>query len=218
MKSYCSNCNKPTNQKVLKEVVRKTKDEVGWWDESRFQIIKCGGCDEITFRKLYDDIYRYSEGDTESKQELFPNRGMHIRPRQSYRGVPFKIRIIYDETIDTFNSFMPILCGIGVRAIVESICQDKNINEGKVMSSNGKEHVSKNLDGKISGLLQRGFLTPHNADTLHELRFLGNKAAHEIKPPTIEELGIAIDIIENIIENIYLLTRKAESLKARRVK
>jgi hypothetical protein len=114
---------------------------LGWWDESKFQIIKCGGCDEITFRKLYDDITIHDEVDNESKQELFPKRGTHSRPLKYYRGVPFKIRKVYNETIDTFNSFIPILCGMGVRTIVESICLDKNITEGRIKHPNGKEYI-----------------------------------------------------------------------------
>jgi len=57
-----------------------------------------------------------------------------------------------------------------------------------------------------------------NADILHELRFLGNEALHELTKPQPEELQIGIKIIEHILENIYELSSQANELKAIRGK
>jgi len=218
MKSYCTKCNRLTNQLVMKE--EKThifEEETGWWEDSTFQIIQCMGCDEISFRKLYDDASIQHEPDTELIQMLYPERGVHSIPIKPYRGLPFNIQTIYRETIDAYNSNLNLLCGVGVRAIVEAICIDKSIIEGKVKTKSGKERNSKNLDGKISGLASKGFITSDNAEVLHELRFLGNDAIHEISQPSIEELRVAIEIIELIIENIYFVKRKALYLQQKRV-
>lgn len=218
MKSYCITCARQTNQIVLKEEIRNSNNEEdGWWEDSTFQIIQCGGCDEISFRKLYNDVsmqQRYDEDTT--IQELYPQRGAHSRPIKTYRGLPFQIRIIYREIIDAFNSNLTLLCSIGVRAIVEAICVDKKITEGVVKNKGGKERTSKNLDGKISGLSIKGYLTTDNTEILHELRFLGNEAVHELSQASIEELGLAIDIIELVIDNIYMIKRKALNLQEKR--
>lgn len=218
MKSYCSTCNREANQNVLKEVVKNSfNEEDGWWDKSTFQIIQCGGCDEISFRKLYNDISMQQHFDEDTTyQELYPQRGAHSRPIKTYRGLPFQINTIYRETIDTFNGNLRILCAVGVRAIVEAICVDKKIIEGKVRSKEGKERISKNLDGRISGLHAMGFLTLDSSEILHELRFMGNDAVHEIDEPSTEELSMAIDIVEHIIDNIYMIKRKAIGLKEKR--
>ena len=76
--------------------------------------------------------------------------------------------------------------------------------------------ANKNLDGKISGLAENGFLTTHNAEILQELRFLGSEAVHNLYQPPLSELGLAIDIIELVIENLYMIDRKARSLKESR--
>ena len=218
MKSYCIVCNRQTNQNVLKEEKKEFHEEDGgWWDKSSYQIIRCGGCDEISFRKLYNDVSMQQHSDEdETTQELYPQRGAHSRPIKPYRGVPFAITTIYRETIDAFNSNLKLLCSVGVRAIVEAICLDKGIEGGKIKTSSGKERNSKNLDGKISGLATKGFLTSDNAETLHELRFIGNSAVHELSQAPIEELGLAIDIIELVIDNIYLMKRKALNLQEKR--
>lgn len=219
MKSYCSTCSRPTNQKVLKqEEIKYHEAETGWWDETTFQIIQCMGCDTISFRKLYNDIsYQQHYEEDSTIQELFPNRGIHSRPTKAYRNLPIDIKKIYQETIDAYNNQLTLLTSVGIRAILEAICIDKSITEGVVKNSKGKMIVSKNLDGKISGLSTKGHLTSDNAKVLHELRFLGNAAVHELSAPSIDELNIAIGIIELVIDNIYDVKHKAQLLAKRRL-
>lgn len=217
MKSYCAICARETNQTVLHEEKRDFDEEGGWWDSSKYQTIQCAGCDEVSFRKLYNDAAQQNHSDEdETSQELYPKRGPHSRPIKIYRELPFQIKSIYRETIDAFNSNLKLLCGSGVRTIVEAICLDKGVIKGKVVKDDGKIITSKNLDGKISGLAEKGFLTVPSSETLHELRFLGNETIHELYEPTIEELNIAIDIVESTIESMYELHRKAVSLKRKR--
>jgi hypothetical protein len=65
-------------------------------------------------------------------------------------------------------------------------------------------------------MIERGFLTKEHGRTLHELRFLGNEAPHELKVPRSDELHIAIDIVEHTLENLYELGTKAETLRMRK--
>jgi len=219
MKSYCSTCSRPTNQKVLKEEeIKYHEQETGWWDDTSYQIIQCMGCDTISFRKLYNDIsiQQSYEEDTTS-QELYPKRGSHSRPIKAYRNLPIDIKKVYQETIDAYNNNLTLLCGVGIRAVVEAICIDKAITEGIFTNSSGKQVKSKSLDGKIYGLASKGYLTSDNAEILHELRFLGNAAVHELSTPSLDELSLAIDIIELIIDNIYEVKHKAQKLMTKRI-
>ena len=219
MKSYCSTCARPTNQKVLKqEEIKYHEEDSGWWDETTFQIIQCMGCDTISFRKLYNDIsYQQLEDEDSTTQDLFPNRGLHSRPIKAYRNLPIDIKKVYQETIDAYNNKLTLLTSVGIRAIIEAICIDKSITEGIIKNAKGKLVNSKNLDGKISGLATKGHLTTDNAEVLHELRFLGNAAVHELASPSIDELNIAIGIIELVIDNIYDIKHKAQVLAKKRI-
>jgi len=217
MKSFCSTCSIPTNQKVLHQEMVACSDETGWWDDTNYQIIQCMGCDTISFRKLYNDVSMQQHYDEDSTtQELFPKRGAHSRQMRAYRNVPIDIKKVYLETIEAYNNNLNLLCGVGIRAILEGICIDKSIKEGTIISSSGKQSKSKGLDGKIYGLAANGYLTSINAEVLHELRFLGNSAVHELTIPSVEDLSIAIDIIELIIDNIYELGHKAKRLMEKR--
>lgn len=217
MKSFCSTCSIPTNQKVLHQEMVACSDETGWWDDTNYQIIQCMGCDTISFRKLYNDVSMQQHYDEDSTtQELFPKRGAHSRQMRAYRNVPIDIKKVYLETIEVYNNNLNLLCGVGIRAILEGICIDKSIKEGTIISSAGKQSKSKGLDGKIYGLAANGYLTSINAEVLHELRFLGNSAVHELTIPSVEDLSIAIDIIELVIDNIYELGHKAKRLMEKR--
>jgi hypothetical protein len=79
MKSFCVNCLRPTNHNVLKEEAVSYEDETGWWEDTKYQIIQCMGCDKISFRELYNSIAMQQHYDWDTTtQELYPKRGLYI--------------------------------------------------------------------------------------------------------------------------------------------
>lgn len=139
--------------------------------------------------------------------------------------MPPTLRRIYKEIIDCFNLESYTLCAAGLRAIVEGVCADQGVKSGpvEVTKSGGVKAIvrKKDLEGKISGLHDKGVLTKTHADMLHELRFLGNEAVHELDQSSANELTLAIDIIHHILDALYEIPEKAETLrdnKARRKK
>lgn len=226
LKSICSRCNRVTNQKVLVEKEFQQEDIIGsWWEAHKYQIIQCRGCDLISFRKLYCDpqIEINAEhlgipSEEAWSQDLYPKRTLNTLQIKNLLNTPLNIKKIYRETIDAFNYEQKILCSAGLRAIVEGICNDKKIKKGEITTKEGTKRLSSALDGKIEGLSSMGFLTSSNAKILHDLRFLGNEAIHSLEAPSIEELKLAIHIIEHTIENIYELHHKAEKLRDAKTK
>lgn len=103
---------------------------------------------------------------------------------------------IYLETIKALNSSQSILTGIGIRAIIETICKDKNANGGDLLN-------------KIDDLVTQGVLTKEGAAILHKLRILGNKAAHEVRPHDDVQLGLALDVIDHLLLGVYVLPHHA---------
>lgn len=218
MKSICSKCISYTNHEVLVEFKNDIfEDDTGWWEDHHYQIIKCKGCDSISFRKLYNDAQRdqcVPENISPWEQEVYPNRTLSTLSIIDLTSAPSNIRAIYTETINAYNNNQYILCSAGLRAIVEGICNDKKIKGEMVFNEiKGKSFYSKSLDGKIEGLATNGILTIKNATILHNLRFLGNEAIHELSEPSSKELLIAISIIEHIIQDVYLFEVKGKTLK-----
>ena len=86
---------------------------------------------------------------------------------------------------------------MGIRALLESICEEKQ--------AKGRKLVHKIDDLKIKGIL-----TPVSAGILHKIRSLGNDAAHKAKPHSEKQLGLAMDIIEHLLKDVYILPKQAE--------
>jgi hypothetical protein len=70
-----------------------------------------------------------------------------------------------------------------------------------------------NLEGKVEGLREKGFVTVDHSTVLHETRLFGNEAAHELQRPRPETVKSAVEIMEHTLENMYELTVKARSLR-----
>jgi hypothetical protein len=137
------------------------------------------------------------EWDQVPQVDIFPspNRGRTALTDVHY--LPTQISRIYDETLKALNSNQPILCGIGVRALIETICKDKNA-------------PGKNLFGKINGLVTQGVLTREGSEILHKLRTLGNVSAHQVKPHTEQQLGVAMDVVDHLLQGVYILPMHAK--------
>lgn len=218
MKSLCSECEKETNQQVIVEhkMTITEKDDDGypyWWEEHKYQVVSCKGCDTVSFRKLLTDSSMEDRDGYTTSQEIYPYRSVFSLSIKALLNTPQNVKAIYKETIESFNSNLNILCGAGIRAIIEAICIDKKILSGSATNKKGELYDDTSLYGKIQGLMQQGHITEESASFLHELRFLGNKAVHEIEAASLDELRIAISIVETTIDNLYELKHKVMKLK-----
>lgn len=175
-----------------------------YWN-SHYQIIECQGCKTISFRKSSSNSEDYepvgqNEYESVVYEEIYPSR---IEGRKGLDDeliyLPSKVQRIYTETLQALNSKSPILAGIGLRALVETVCEEKNAN-------------GTNLLKKIDDLTNQNVLTPVGAQILHKIRTLGNAAAHEVKPHSEKQLGLAMDVIEHLLTDVYILPKQVEAV------
>lgn len=175
-----------------------------------WRILKCRGCDERTFEESW-----FTSEDGEENTRLYPPRGEGTLTAKLYYSIPPNLQKLYRQIIDVFNGGGYFLCAAGLRIVIEGICKDKKVNDGEV-TENGETKRKSNLQGKIEGLVEKGLLTRQHATSLHEHRFLGNEALHELQQPEAEDLKIAIEIIEHTLYNIYELGGRTELLRLRK--
>lgn len=203
----CPKCGAPTNHAILhhREVSGET-DEVQWMED--YQIVMCKGCDTVSFRKEWStsEDWDPETGDSIISEDLFPERSAGRRSLDHHWHFPLQVSKIYQETIKALNSNLPILSAIGLRAIIEAICNEQKID-------------GRDLKVRIDGLHKAGHLSKTQAEMLHNHRFLGNVAAHEITAPSGKELVAAIDIAETLLKTLYILPHTATEIsKATKVK
>jgi hypothetical protein len=203
----CSECDSQTCHKVLvsANTYRDFGPNLEYWYQ--YEIVQCQGCWTISFLKNWqssDDIYLDDDGKPKlnGHEELYPGRvaGRHKLRNSQY--LPSQIFIIYNETHSALCNKLYVLAGVGIRALIEVVCKNK--------SAKGSD-----LEKKIDNLVTIGVLTTDGASILHSLRIMGNQAAHEVKPHSETDLNIAFDVVEHLLEGVYLLPQKAKKLPKR---
>ena len=204
-KIVCKECCRETSHKIVTSYYEDGSQDCGngntfdW--SSRNQIIQCLGCESVSFRVISSNSedYDFDENGFSyySTEKYYPARTEGLKGISVYL-LPDSVQAIYQETILAIENEQNILAGIGIRALIETICKDK-LAKGK------------NLYEKIDDLKEQSILTKEGAETLHKLRILGNDAAHEVKSHNTDQLSLAIQIIEHMLEGTYIIPHKVSS-------
>lgn len=202
VRNYCYSCIAYTNHLVLHEV-RRGVDPYDYPEEILYQIVRCCGCDNISFRKVAIDLNTEHEnefGEIEYQEtiEVFPKFLKNHKPFNflEFYELPKNVRKIYQDTLKSYANDSKILTGAGLRACIESVCNDLQITD-------------KDLKARINKLNKDGFISKSSVRLLHGIRFMGNDSIHEIKEPSNDELDVALKIIEHLFENVYILPKIA---------
>lgn len=210
VKVVCQNCKQCTNHIIeasinVDETAQIVDSDEIYWTNDDYEIIKCLGCDMHSFRHRLEHFQMYDEEGFIPIIKCYPDIKIDSLTPKRYYSAPQNLQSIYTQTIHAYNCQHHILCAGGLRAIVECICKVNGITKGDVVNEKtGRSDTKTNLQGKINGLSESKYLSESDSTVLHELRFLGNDALHEIEKPNVRSLKYAIDIIENIMNSLYL--------------
>jgi len=236
-KAFCATCKTETNHVVAQSVDttgceiihygpdENDRDSIDW--SNRYQIIQCLGCDTFSSRhenwfSEAQEYYGSNDFNDGVTTFLYPQRSKDILNAKDFYNVPKNLRAIYKEVVNCFNGDSPVMCAAGLRATIEGLCAVHEVTDGpvEVKKNDGTGEVKRkdNLEGKISGLCEKGILTKKSAGILHEHRYLGNSAVHELSRPAEEDLCLAIEIVEHVLESLYEIPEKADVLRANRAK
>lgn len=202
---YCNVCKNDN----LHELVSKSDHTYydSFWGYNRLvecEIWKCCGCEYPSFRMIEHPLeFMTGKKDKDlTKVHFFPERESDKRERKYFFKSPRLITKLYEEVLLTFNKEAYILCTAGLRVLLEAICTDK----GVVSTDDGRCPLT--LEKKIDLL---GKIVPkHIVDTLHDFRFIGNKAIHKLAYPDAGDLYRALNVIEDLMGFFYELDFHAE--------
>lgn len=190
---------------ITSHLITASMDDLGdndfmhWW--GRYQIIQCRGCKKLSFRQASGTSEDYEQvGENEwinhERVQLYPARNAGARGLgDDVARLPETVAMLYEETQKALLNATPVLTGIGLRALVETVCKEKKA-PGKV------------LQNQIDGLVTMGILTKTDADVLHEIRSMGNEAAHEAVPHPDEQLVLAMEVVEHLLKSVYIIPYK----------
>ncbi|WP_084168112.1 DUF4145 domain-containing protein [Paraburkholderia acidipaludis] len=198
----CDECNRHTRHKVLAQTHVHWEygdGEVNNWID--YQIVQCQGCLSISFceESLCSADIMYGESDPPVERRLFPNRIVGRAMMEEAQQLPENVYGIYEEAHSALCAELLIMAGFGVRAILEAVCKDQGI-------------AGRNLKIKIDKLAEAGLITSSGATILQHLRSMGNAAVHEMKLHAQFQISAAFDVIEYLLQGVYILPKQAELL------
>jgi hypothetical protein len=192
----CNRCHLDTNH-ILRGSYEFSADiETDSWDgwyAEHDSFYTCAGCDAATL------IIESACSETEPQIEFWPPRNHRDRERKRFHKLPAHLEQLYDETVKAVDSGSLLLATIGLRTLLEGVCNNKGLKKG-------------NLKEKIDGL-RKFFPTGNIVKYLHGFRFSGNEAAHQMEPMARQQANKALDVIEDLLNVLYDLDYKASQIK-----
>lgn len=211
IQSDCRSCSRNTRHEIVSKIEDKNSD---YWRSQveTWSIIRCLGCHTYAFHRRLDELDRVEDEITENTTEaeglyyintirtdVYPSviKNHHTLPHTRF--LPELIRTVYEQTLKALSQNANVLASIGLRACIESVCNHLEIS-------------GRNLQQRIDALFKNGHVSNGEKRRLHAIRFLGNDAAHEIKEPEHHDIRVALDIVEHLLNNVFILEHKAAYL------
>ena len=105
--------------------------------------------------------------------------------------IPKEIRTLYNEIKNSIAYDSLLLAGGGLRMLIEAIAKNLELPTG-------------NLQAQITQMKERHLIADAQCTMLHQIRFLGNDAVHDLTLPNIEQINSALSTIEILIRETYI--------------
>lgn len=214
---YCRECKTATDHTVVYAGSRSSprSSPESWCVESK--AVKCGGCKTLSVleRRSSDHELAYGHDDPcDDGWRLVPEvpQNRHVEASDVGACLPRDLAHVYVETISAINANLRLLGAAGIRSLIEGTCSNQDIKGGYVLKD-GEKEWKETLQGQIEGLAQNGKITTENAKHLHELRLAGNDVLHRLDVPPVEELRLAMVIVEHLLAQVFMIEGQAKILE-----
>jgi len=183
----CHSCGYPSSAYVAGKIT--AEDDDGLFELS---LIRCEHCDAAS-------VVRQDEAGEAFPIEVWP-RG----PRTLDERVPPGIRQSVTEARNCFEAGSYLATAVLVRRSIEGLCADQGANH-------------KMLHRALQDLVGREVIDARLLEWADGLRVLGNIGAHFTKQSVSkQDASDAIDLIEALLDYVYVFAAKFEEFKARR--
>lgn len=209
IKAHCNKCHGPKNSWVRASHTAGGSDGPISWTH-RYEVLQCCGCDTLSVRHEH----RFSEWDQMDYDEsgkliMRPGIKETYYPAPTVRGKPIwsdrisddVLRDVLDELYSALDAGLNVLASVGARTLLD--------RAGYLLIGDPKG----GFEGKLSALVNKGFISSQEKVTLDAVADAGNASAHRGYTPTAERLGHIVDIIENFLHRAFVLTSAAEDIR-----
>jgi hypothetical protein len=213
IKIYCCSCNVNTWQQILFEKSYQSPSDEKYDHCSKIIVTECCGCEQPHYRC---SSWMQNKDGTEKDMEdewVFPPKQLRARPLWD---MDFAFSSVFSTVLDgssekehasdllrevhvSLQNNCPRLGIMGIRALLEHIMVSK-IGDQKSFIKNLKEFQNQ------------GYISKIQEEALAHVLEIGHAAIHRSYSPSQAELIAALDIIENLIETIYINDEKSKHI------
>lgn len=194
----CRHCLRETKHIVIG--LRNTSDEaevegfghIDWSDS--YEMLECAGCETVCLRQTHC----FSE-EPEPKVTYYPPAVSRRMPLWRYKS-PHRIADLMGEVYMALHNDSRSLALMGARTIVDLLLVDKVGDTGTFGS-------------KLQMLEAQGFVGKQSIAILEAALDAGSAAAHRAFKPTTEQLNQVMDIVENLLQSVYVLEKSAAEIR-----
>jgi hypothetical protein len=220
IKVHCQQCGRKTLHTIqasYEEHYCEISQYFSFNGQTNYQIIQCNGCEFVSFREIYWNSEDYEEyidddgalsGKPTIMEKFYPNliSGSRFQSHElSY--LPDACRAIYLETEFALVNQQLLLAAIGLRALIEAICEHEEMLKNIQFTSKEK------LFNKIDKMLEKGLLPQGAREILHSIRTMGNDSVHKVEKQNIEQLKLAFSVLETLLRTLYVHTGQFNDMK-----
>ncbi|WP_035208456.1 DUF4145 domain-containing protein [Paracidovorax oryzae] len=185
---------------ITKQDVMEAYEEDIDVEETIYTLAECDGCEYITMKTFWSIN---GQGDT---VDQYPPALARRRPpwmlelfMADFSGAQNKYKLLQElyTGIGAQNWWLTML---GVRSLLEFVMVEKVGDNGSFV---------RNLEKFLEG----GFISKIQLNALGPLIEAGHATTHRGYQPTSADVNVVMDILENVLESIYVTTARAKKLK-----
>ena len=200
---FCPECNMLVEAKAVAEghgslAEPNDIDLLIHWDH--YSVCLCPRCEQPFFVK--QSLYGNAEFESVTDQMVLYPGESKLLPE----ALPDSVKMAYDQAQKCLNASLFEPCVLMSRKCLEAVC--------KVLNAKGR-----NLNALLANLHEAKHIDSRLLKWAHHVRAIGNEAAHDIDVPvTKEDARDVFEFTEAILIYVFSLTKRLESLQARRSK
>jgi len=200
-KSICSSCDKETWHETLFEKNYQDTKHKDYDSCSKSVVTECCGCEQTHYFLTSWTQNKDGSGIDSLNEWVFPPKNIHQSPNWY---IDFAFSTIFDEGDDkkhvsdllreshiALENNCPRLGIMGIRALLEHMMISK-IGDNKSFKDNLHEFQSK------------GFISKIQCESVKHVLEAGHAAIHRTHTPSQGELIAALEIVEGLIEILYI--------------
>jgi hypothetical protein len=199
--AHCNHCCQETRH-IIQATCERREMEIEGTENSHpvfiyytYEFLQCFGCDAVTMRSTGEsELY----GDN-TDVEYFPPAASRRRPTWTHL-LPSPFIRLMREVYLALHSDSRRLAMMGARTLVDMAILEKVGDVGSFFA-------------KLKELEKGGFIGTKNREVLAAALDAGSAAAHRGHEFKAEEVNQVIDIVENLLQAIFVLEKTAEAIK-----